>query len=79
MPLAPALRKKPAVRLSKGVLQNMTGRGSTSMEQENRTEKYKQMREMLNEKQYREFLALEAKERGNILSVARKQRSPEIP
>jgi len=41
------------------------------MEQENRTEKYEQMREMLNEKQYRQFLALEAKERGNIILVAR--------
>jgi transposase len=41
------------------------------MEQENRTEKYQQMHEMLNEKQYRQFLALEAKERGNILLVAR--------
>ncbi len=41
------------------------------MEQENRTEKYQQMREMLNEKQLRQFLALEAKERGNILLVAR--------
>lgn len=29
------------------------------------------MHEMLNEKQYRQFLALEAKERGNILLVAR--------
>lgn len=41
------------------------------MEQENRTEKYQQMRAMLNEKQYRQFLALEAKERGNLLLVAR--------
>jgi predicted transcriptional regulator len=41
------------------------------MEQGNRTEKYQQMHEMLNEKQYRQFLALEAKERGNILQVAR--------
>lgn len=41
------------------------------MEQENRTEKYQQMHKMLNEKQYRQFLALEAKERGNILLVAR--------
>src|SRR5438132_4336343 len=41
------------------------------MEQENRTEKYQQMQEMLNEKQWRQFLALEAKERGNILLVAR--------
>jgi hypothetical protein len=41
------------------------------MEQENRREKYTQMRGMLNEKQWRQFLALEAKERGNILLVAR--------
>jgi Rhodopirellula transposase DDE domain len=41
------------------------------MEQENRTEKYQQMRELLNEKQWRQFLALEAKERGNIVLVAR--------
>ncbi len=42
-----------------------------SMEQDNRTEKYQQMHEMLNEKQWRQFLALEAKERGNIILVAR--------
>jgi hypothetical protein len=41
------------------------------MEQDNRIEKYQQMHEMLNEKQYRQFLALEAKERGNIVLVAR--------
>jgi transposase len=41
------------------------------MEQEKRTEKYHQMQEMLNEKQWRQFLALEAKERGNILVVAK--------
>src|SRR2546425_13150880 len=41
------------------------------MTQDNRTEKYQQMHEMLNEKQWRQFLALEAKERGNILLVAR--------
>jgi hypothetical protein len=41
------------------------------MEEENRTEKYRQMHEMLNEKQWRQFLALEAKERGNILLVAK--------
>jgi Rhodopirellula transposase DDE domain len=41
------------------------------MEQDNRTEKYQQMRLLLNEKQWRQFLALEAKERGNILLVAR--------
>ena len=42
-----------------------------SMEQDNRTEKYQQMHELLNEKQWRQFLALEAKERGNIVLVAR--------
>ena len=41
------------------------------MEQDNRTEKYQQMHEMLNEKQWRQFLALEAKERGNIILVVR--------
>src|SRR5205085_5202270 len=41
------------------------------MEQDNRREKYQQMRQLLNEKQWRQFLALEAKERGNILLVAR--------
>ncbi len=34
-------------------------------------EKYQQMHELLNEKQWRQFLALEAKERGNIVLVAR--------
>src|SRR5437899_13004427 len=42
-----------------------------SMEQENRREKYQQMRQRLNEKQWRQFLALEAKERGNLVLVAR--------
>lgn len=41
------------------------------MGQDNRTEKYQQMRQLLNEKQWRQFLALEAKERGNIVLVAR--------
>src|SRR5260370_41436391 len=41
------------------------------MKQDDRTEKYQQMRQLLNEKQWRQFLALEAKERGNILLVAR--------
>ena len=41
------------------------------MEQDNRREKYQQMRQLLNEKQWRQFLALEAKERGNIVLVAR--------
>ena len=42
-----------------------------SMEQDNRREKYQQMRQLLNEKQWRQFLALEAKERGNLVLVAR--------
>jgi len=41
------------------------------MEQDNRTEKYQQMHHLLNEKQWRQFLALEAKERGNLVLVAR--------
>src|SRR5436190_1477712 len=42
-----------------------------NMEQENRREKYQRMRQLLNEKQWRQFLALEAKERGSIVLVAR--------
>ena len=38
--------------------------------QVNRTEKYQQMHELLNEKQWRQYLALEAKERGNLAQVA---------
>jgi hypothetical protein len=49
----------------------MTARVAANTVQENRTEKYQQMQKMLNEKQYRQFLALEAKERGNLLLVAR--------
>src|SRR5213082_245407 len=41
------------------------------MEQNSRTETYQQMRQLLNEKQWRQFLALEAQERGNIVLVAR--------
>ncbi|HEY6411931.1 MAG TPA: ISAzo13 family transposase [Ktedonobacteraceae bacterium] len=41
------------------------------MEQDNRTEKYQQMHQLLNEKQWRQFLALEAKERENLVLVAR--------
>src|SRR2546421_3805029 len=41
------------------------------MKQDSRTEKYQQMRQLLNEKQWRQFLALEAKERRNIVLVAR--------
>jgi hypothetical protein len=49
------------------------------MEQDDRTEKYQQMRQLLNEKQWRQFLALEAKERGNILLVAREAGVSKIP
>src|SRR5438128_11782256 len=42
-----------------------------SMGQDHRREKYRQMRQLLNEKQARQYLALEAKERGNIVLVAR--------
>jgi len=38
--------------------------------QVNRREKYEQMREMLNEKQWRHYLALEAQERGSVAQVA---------
>jgi transposase len=41
------------------------------METLSRERKYKQMRESLNEKQWRQYLAMEAKERGNIAEVAR--------
>src|SRR5689334_17831697 len=40
------------------------------MMQVDRTTKYQQMRAMLNEKQWRQFLALEAQERGSLLHVA---------
>jgi DeoR/GlpR family transcriptional regulator of sugar metabolism len=36
----------------------------------NRSEKYEQMHEMLNEKQWRHYLALEAQERGSVAQVA---------
>src|SRR5712691_6008980 len=41
------------------------------MMQVSKTEKYEQMRTLLNEKQWRQFLALEAQERGNLAQVAR--------
>lgn len=40
------------------------------MMQASRTEIYKRMREMLNEKQWRHYLALEAKARGSVMKVA---------
>ena len=41
------------------------------MMQVDRKTKYQQMRAILNEKQWRQFLALEAQERGSLLQVAR--------
>jgi len=41
------------------------------METFSREQKYAQLRESLNEKQWRQYLAMEAKERGNIAEVAR--------
>jgi AraC-like DNA-binding protein len=40
------------------------------MMQVDRKTRYQQMRVILNEKQWRQFLALEAQERGTILEVA---------
>ncbi len=40
------------------------------MMQVDRREKYQQMRTLLNEKQWRQYLALEAKERGSVGLVA---------
>jgi hypothetical protein len=37
--------------------------------QVDRKSRYQQMRTILNEKQWRQFLALEAQERGSILEV----------
>lgn len=41
------------------------------METFSKEHKYEQMKESLNEKQWRHYLAMEAKERGNIAEVAR--------
>ncbi len=41
------------------------------MMQENRRDKYQQMRMLLNEKQWRQYLALEAKERGSVAQEAK--------
>src|SRR5947209_3488217 len=40
------------------------------MMQVSRTEKYERMRELLNEKQWRHYLALEAQELGSVAQVA---------
>jgi len=47
------------------------------METLSREQKYKQMRESLNEKQWRQYLALEVKERGNLAEVAREAKVSE--
>ena len=44
------------------------------MMQVSRTEKYQQMRELLNEKQWRHYLALSAQERGSVAQVAQEAR-----
>jgi transposase len=44
------------------------------MMQVSRTEKYERMRELLNEKQWRHYLALEAQERGSVAQVAQEAR-----
>jgi len=47
------------------------------METLSREQKYEHMRESLNEKQWRQYLAMEAKERGNLAEVAREARVAE--
>src|SRR6266567_1905862 len=42
----------------------------SSMMQVDRRDKYQQMHALLNEKQWRQYLALEAKERGSVAQVA---------
>jgi hypothetical protein len=49
------------------------------MMQVDRKTRYEQMRTMLNEKQWRQFLALEAKARGSILSFVRSNYFRERP
>src|SRR5215472_870302 len=44
------------------------------MMQASRTEKYQRMRELLNEKQWRHYLALEAQECGSVMLVAQEAR-----
>jgi transposase len=44
------------------------------MMQVSRAEKYERMRELLNEKQWRHYLALEAQERGSVAQVAQEAR-----
>lgn len=47
------------------------------MEILSREQKYEHMRESLNEKQWRQYLALEVKERGNLAEVAREAKVSE--
>src|SRR5437763_15635198 len=47
------------------------------METLSREDKYEQMKASLNEKQWRQYLAMEAKERGNIAEVAREAKVSE--
>ena len=47
------------------------------MESLTREQKYEQMRESLNEKQWRQYVAMEAKERGNLAEVAREAKVAE--
>lgn len=46
--------------------------------QVDRREKYQQMREMLNEKQWRHYLALEAQERASVFQVAQEAKVSQI-
>jgi hypothetical protein len=45
------------------------------MEKVSREQKYQQMRETLNEKQWRQYLAVQAKERGTIAEVGSRGQS----
>ena len=45
------------------------------MEKLSREDKYRQMHEALNEKQWRQYVAMEAKERGNIAEMVREASS----
>ena len=47
------------------------------METLSKEQKYAQMRESLNEKQWRQYVAMEAEERGNIAEVAREAKVSE--
>ena len=47
------------------------------METLSREHKYEHMRDSLNEKQWRQYVAMEAKERGNLAEVAREAKVAE--